>query len=172
MAAKAAKRFIDGGKPGARTAVTPASLSANAAKRALTFNVALGTGAVSTQTVALGTMPVAGKILDIAFSSSSAVTGTSLTAEVKKNAADGNSATTLQSAATDIKVSASTDLTKLAAALTATTADLTVAADLVLSCVFTASSITAGPGFVAITITYVPSEDSKSSGVYTTGNDL
>lgn len=164
--------FYEGGKPGRRTAVSPKSLSQYAALRPLQVRVPLGTGAVSTQTILLGIMPASGgKVQSIKFAGQAAVTGTSITAEVFKRSADGNSTTTLQASATDIKLTASTDEVALSATLTATTADRTVAGGLVLECTITCSSITAGPGDLIIDVEFVPSEDS-TSGSISTGADL
>jgi hypothetical protein len=164
--------FYDGGKAGRRTAVTPKSMSANAVKRPLNRVLPLGTGAVSTATYLLPPMPVAGKVVAIHYVGAAAVTGTSITAEVAKRAADGNSTTTLQASATDVKITSSTDNTLLSATLTATTANLTCTAGTVLQVTITASSITAGPGDLAVQVVYVPSEDTRSSNTFSIGADL
>jgi len=164
--------FYNGGKPGRRTAVTPKSLSANAAKRSIQRVISLGTGSVTTATYLVGIMPVKGKVVRIDFAGQAAVTGTSLTADVRKLSSDGNTATTLQSAATDIKLTASTDEVAQAASLTATVANRTVDANLVLEVVITASSITAGPGDLVVNVVYVPVEDSESNNTIEIGADL
>lgn len=162
----------NGAKGGRRSAVTPKSLSANAAKRQLVRVIGLGTGAVSNGTHLLPPMPVAGRVVAITYVGSAAVTGTSITAEVFARAADGNSTTTLQSAATDVKFTASTDKVAASASLTATTANLTLSAGTVLEVTIAAASITAGPGDFAVQLVYVPSEDSKSNGTIEIGADL
>lgn len=157
MANKALPMVRGGAK--ADGCVTPKSLSLQSAKRQISRVVSLGTGAVSTATYLVGIMPVAGKVTGISYMGQAAVTGTSITADSKGLSADGNTSTTLQSAATDIKLTASTDEVAQAASLTATTANLTLAAGAGIECVITATSITAGPGDLVIQITYVPTED-------------
>lgn len=173
MATSGWGKFFEGAKPGRRTAVTPKSLSANAVKRTVRQTIVLGTGAVSTQTKLVGTIPVAGKIQSITFVGQAAVTGTSITAEVFARTAAGAAGNTLQSAAKDIKfASAGAALTGTAASLTATTANLTLAAGQAFEVVFTATSITAGPGDVSVEIVFVPSEDSESANAISMGVDL
>lgn len=163
----------EGGKPNRHTAVTPKTLSKNAGVRSIQRIISLGTGAVSTATRIVGIMPKGGgKVIAIKFAGQAAVTGTSLTAEVKKISADGATSTTLQSAATDVLFTASTDDEANAASLTATTANLTVAEDLVLEVVLTANAVTAGPDDFVVTIDFVPSEDVKASNEITTVADL
>lgn len=116
----------------------------------------LGTGAVTTATYLLGAQKIKGRITDIRFYGQSAVTGTSLTAEVFKVATDGNSTTTLQSAATDVKITASTDGTKLAASLTATKGDLDILKDQLLQVVITANTVGTGPGDLVVEVVYDP----------------
>lgn len=166
--------FFDGGKPGRRTTLSSKSLCTNVGKRTVARVLPLGTGAVSTATYLLGVVPVAGKVLGIQFVGQAAVTGTSITAEVLVRSADGNSTTTLQASATDVKITASTDETVLAATLTATTANLTLTANAVLEVMITASSITAGPGDVIVQVVYLPAEQTRSAGTngFEIGADL
>jgi hypothetical protein len=149
---------------GSGRAVTPYSLSKNAGLRQKSRMISLGTGAVSTRTDLVGRLPTGGcKVVGIYFTGTDAVTGTGLTAEVKKLSADGNTATTLQASAVDLKLTASTDEVPQAATLTAATTDLTLASGAVLQVVFTASSITAGPGDVEVLVEYVPVEDARQT---------
>lgn len=166
------KSQYEGGRPGRRTATTPKSISSQALKRQVSHVLALGTSSVSTQTKLVGIMPVEGKVVGISYAGQAAVTGTSLTANVQKLSADGNTATSLQASATDIKLTASTDEVQQDAALTATTANLTVAAGSVLQVVITADTVSAGPGDLVVEITYVPTEDVKVASEIETGADL
>src|SRR3990167_7015393 len=65
--------------------------------------IALGTGAVSTQTRIVGSVPQNARVVGIRFYGQSAVTATSLTAEVFARTAAGATGGTPQSAATDIE---------------------------------------------------------------------
>lgn len=116
----------------------------------------LGTGAVSTGTFLLGFSEVKGRVTAIRYGGQAAVTGTAITAEVKKTSTDGNTDTTLQSAATDIKLTASTDETKIAASLTTTQQDLNINKDQLLQVVITCTAITAGPGDVVVEVVVDP----------------
>lgn len=145
---------------GGGVAVTPKSLSENAGVRTIQRVLSLGTGAVSTATYLLGMMPEnGGKVVRIKAAGQAAVTGTSITLNVQKVSADGATATDLLESDIDIELTASTDEEAQVGTLTTTTADLTVAGDLVLQAVVTASSVSAGPGDVIVSIEYVPSED-------------
>lgn len=163
--------MIQGGR-GRDGVVTPKSLSLQAVKRVVRQSIALGTGAVSTQTKLVGRMPVAGKIISISYVGQGAVTGTSITAETFARTAAGAAGNTLQSAARDIKfASTAAALTGVDASLTATTANLTLAANQAFETVITATAITVGPGDLAVEIVYVPSEDS-AGGLVSTGDSV
>lgn len=116
--------------------------------------VALGTGAVATQARLLGTTPRRMKVIAINFVGAAAVTGTSLTGMVRYRSADGNSTTDLMSAAKDLKITSSNDNVEQQGVLA--TSGLTVPAGRAVECVFTATSITAGPGDVVVQVVCVP----------------
>lgn len=119
--------------------------------------VALGTGAVSTQTVAVGRIPLKSRVKAIRAVGQGAVTGTSITAEVFARTTAGAAGNTLQSAATDVKfASQAAARTGVAASLTATLANLDLAAGQLLEAVITASSVTAGPGDLVIEVELEP----------------
>jgi hypothetical protein len=117
----------------------------------------LGTGAVSTQTKAIAVVPKNCRVTGIRLTGSAGVTGTSITAEVHARTAAGAAGNTLQSAATDVKfANEAAARTGVAASLTATKANLLLRAGQMLQVVVTASSITAGPGDVVVTVLYEP----------------
>lgn len=119
--------------------------------------VALGTGAVTTQTRIVGSVPQNARLVGIRFYGQAAVTGTTLTAEVFARTAAGAAGVTLQSAATDIKfASAAAAKTGVAASLTATASDLRPAENQLLEVVFTATAITVGPDDLLVEIDYEP----------------
>jgi hypothetical protein len=165
-------KFSEGGH-GPKGVVTPGSLSANAVKRTVYRVVSLGTSTVSTATYVIAAMPTAGKVIAIQEYGQAAVTGTTLTGEVFARTTAGAAGNTLQSAANDVKfASAAAGKAGVSASLTATTANLTLAAGQLLEYTSTASSVTAGPGDLLVVVTYVPTEDAKVSGGYTSGADL
>ena len=118
--------------------------------------LALGTGAVSTQTKLVGASPCKGKVLEVYFVGQAAVTATSLTAEVKKVVVGGGSSTSLQSAATDIKLTGSTDDIKVAAALSSDSTVRALSKDQIIEVVITADTCTAGPGDLAVVVLIEP----------------
>lgn len=165
------KRFYDGGKPGRRTVTSPYSASANLVRKQFHVRIPLGTGAVSTQTALLGIVPTSGgKVTAVSVVKQATVTGTSLTADVKQRSADGSTSTSVLNAAIDVK--AATNNAASAGTLSGTAANLALTAGNALEVVVTASSITAGPGDLFVLVEWVPAEDTKSSGVYTSGKDL
>jgi hypothetical protein len=116
----------------------------------------LGTGAVTTQTKLIGMSEVRGRVREIRFAGQGAVTGTSITAAVHKLSADGNTSTSLQSAARDIKLTTGNDETKITASLASNRSTLVLTKDQLLECIITAGSITAGPGDVVVEIVVEP----------------
>jgi hypothetical protein len=169
----AGSRLYDGARAGQHTAVTPYSLSAHAAYRAIQRVVSLGTGAVATATRVVGVMPVAGRVTGIRISGQAAVAGTALTAEIYARGTAGGAGNTQQSAALDVKfASAAAAKTGVAAALTATDANLVLEAGQMFEVVITATAITAGPDDLLVAITFVPAEDERSGSQYVTGRDI
>ena len=119
--------------------------------------VALGTGVVSTQTRIVGSVSQNARVVGIRFYGQSAVTGTSLTAEVFARTAAGATGATLQSAATDVKfTTAALAKTGIAASLTATGGDLRPAENQLLEVVFTATDVTVGPDDLLVEVDYEP----------------
>lgn len=124
--------------------------------RAVNRVIALGTSTVTTGTHLVGFAHVKGRIKAVRFGGQGAVTGTSLTAEVKKVSADGDTSTSLQSAAKDIKLTTSTDETELEASLSTTAGALDVLKGQLFEVVITADSVTAGPGDVVVEVEIEP----------------
>jgi hypothetical protein len=119
--------------------------------------VALGTGAVSTQTRIVGVVPQDLVVKGIRYYGQAAVTGTTVTAEAHARTAAGAAGASLQSAATDINfASAAAGKAGVAAALTTTTGDRRLAQGQLLEVVVTATSITAGPGDLLVAVEFEP----------------
>lgn len=117
----------------------------------------LGTGAVTTATYPLGSTPIKGRIKGVRYSGSAAVTGTAITADVQRIATDGNSATSVQSAATDVKITSGTDKTTLSATLASNgSGTLDLPKNTQLQVVVTANAITAGPGDLVVEVDIEP----------------
>lgn len=116
--------------------------------------VALGTGAVATQTKIVCAVPKKAKIKAINLYGQAAVTGTSVTAEVFARTAAGAAGNSLNTAK-DIKfASATAAKAGVGATLTTTLANRNLAEGQLLEVVITASAITAGPGDVLVVIEY------------------
>lgn len=126
-------------------------------KGSLQAVVALGTGAVSTQTKIVGCAGKKCRVRSIRFYGQAAVTGTTITAEVFARTTAGAAGSTLQSAAKDIKfASAAAGKAGVDASLTATTTNLSLAEGQLLEVTFTATSITAGPGDLLVEVEMEP----------------
>jgi hypothetical protein len=126
-------------------------------RRHLKVTIPLGTGAVSTQTKIVGAFPTKWRTARIRYFGQAAVTGTSITAEVFARTTAGAAGSTLQSAATDIKfASAAAAKAGTTASLTATVANLSGADGQLTEVVVTATSITAGPGDLLVSIEFDP----------------
>lgn len=167
--------FYRGGRGGA-AAVTPKNASAQMVKRVKRRVLALGTSTVTTTTYIVGATEFGLKVIAINFFGQAAVTATGLTAEVFARTTAGATGNTLQSAATALHTAFDTAAhakAGVAAALTATAANLTLLAGQLLEVTITASSATAGPGDLLVQIVAVPVEDSLTAvGLVTVGSDL
>lgn len=164
--------FYKGGGPGRRTALTPRSASAQTVKRIHANNHALGTGAVSATTIPLFVAEIPCRILAASFTGTSAVTGTSLPADLQKRATDGTTVTSLLTGPVDLKLTSGTINKRQPASLSTTASVVTLATGEVLEAKYTPTGITAGPGYVTPTIVWAPAEDTPSAGAITTGADL
>ena len=119
--------------------------------------IALGTGAVSTQTKIVGSVPRKCHVVGVRFYGQSAPTAATFTAEVFARTRAGAAGKTLQSAASDIDfASAAAAKTGVAAALTATGADLNLLEDQLYEVVITATTVTVGPGDLLVEIDFEP----------------
>lgn len=119
--------------------------------------VALGTGAVATQTKILFRTPYKGRVQGIKIQSQAAVTGTSITAEVFARTVAGAAGNTLQSAAADVKfASEAAAKAGIDATLTGTEANLDLSAEQLIEVVITATSITAGSGDLLVSLELAP----------------
>lgn len=119
--------------------------------------VQLGTGAVSTQTVALFKIPRNAVVKGIRYYGNAAPTASALTAEMYARTAAGAAGVSLQSAATDIDfASAAAAKAGVAASLSATAANLRPAEDRLIEVVITATSCTAGPGDLVCALEFDP----------------
>lgn len=126
-------------------------------KGSIQQRIALGTGAVSTDTHIVGAVPKKMRVTSIRIYGQAAVTGTSITAEVFARTTAGAAGNTLQSAARDIKfASAAAGKAGVAASLTATSANLVLAEGQLLEVTITATSITAGPDDVLVEVEFTP----------------
>ena len=126
-------------------------------KQRLHTVIALGTGAVSTQTRAVGVIRRKCRIKSIKFHGTAAPTATALTAEIFARTLAGATGNTLQSAATNIDfASAGAAKAGVAAALTATAANLTLLEGQLLEVTVTADTVSAGPGDLVCVVEYEP----------------
>lgn len=117
--------------------------------------VRLGTGAVSTTTPIVCVAPFPFRIKAVRYYGQAAVTGTTITAELHVRASDGGAGVSTQSAATDVKF-ASAGAAKIGVAAALETANLKVAGGRLLEVVVTATSITAGPGDLLVSVEIEP----------------
>jgi len=119
--------------------------------------VVLGTGAVSTQTKIVGSIPQKCRVVGIRFYGQAGPTATTLTAQVYARTTSGATGNSLQSAATDIDfASAAAAKTGVAASLTTTYANLRLTENQLLEVTVTASGCSAGPGDLLVEIDYEP----------------
>ena len=126
-------------------------------KQRLQNTVALGTSTVTTQTRAVGVTRRKCRIKGITFRGTAAPTATTLTAELFARTVAGATGLTLQSAATDIDfASAAAAKTGVAAALTATAANLVLDEGQLIEVTVTAGTASAGPGDLVVDIEYEP----------------
>ncbi len=117
---------------------------------------ALGTSTVTTVTRLVGCMPKTGRVTGIRFYGQAATTATALTAEVKARPTDGGTAVTLQSAATDVDLTAAQLLAGVEASLTTTYSALKIAEGQAFEVTITANTCTAGPGDFLVEIEFQP----------------
>ena len=119
--------------------------------------VALGTGAVSTQTKIIGVVPKKARVTGIRYYVQAAATATALTAQVFARTAAGAAGNDLN-ADTSIDVAdAATGKTGIETTLESTNPDhLWLAEGQLLEVVVTASSATAGPGDLLVEIEFEP----------------
>lgn len=126
-------------------------------KQRLQHAVPLGTGAVSTQTRAVGVIRRKCRVKSITFHGTAAPTATALTAEVFARTTAGATGNTLQSAATDIDfASAAAAKAGVAASLTATGENLVLEEGQLVEVTVTADTASAGPGDLVVDIEYEP----------------
>lgn len=119
--------------------------------------VPLGTGAVTTQTKIVGSVPRNCRIVGIRFYAQAGPTATTLTAQVYARTTAGATGNSLQSAATDIDfASAATAKTGIAASTTTTYGNLRLAENQLLEVTITASGCSAGPGDLLVEIDWEP----------------
>ncbi len=119
--------------------------------------IPLGTGAVTTQTKTVGSVPRDCIVTGIRFYGQSAPTATTLTAEVFARTTAGAAGNTQQSAATDIDFASGVlALAGVEASLTATEANLRLVENQLFEVVVTAASATVGPGDLLVEIEFVP----------------
>lgn len=119
--------------------------------------IPLGTGAVTTQTKIVGSLPKHSIVKGIRFYAQSAPTATALTAEVFARTRAGATGLTLQSAATDIDfASAALAKTGIAASLSALPVNLRPKEDQLLEVTVTSTTTNPGPGDLLVEIAYEP----------------
>ncbi len=116
--------------------------------------IPLGTGAVSTQTKAVGIVPRNCRIFAIWFTGQAAVTATSLTAVCWARTQAGAAGTALNSATDIAFTSAAAAKAGVMATLTTTQAALRPERGLLIEVVITASGCSAGPGDLVATVTF------------------
>ena len=119
--------------------------------------IPLGTGAVSTQTKVVGSIPKHCLVTGIRFYAQAGPTATSLTAEVFARTRAGATGNSLQASATDIDfASAAAAKTGIAATLSATPAYLRLVENQILEVTVTSNTTSAGPGDLLVEIQYEP----------------
>lgn len=118
---------------------------------------ALGTGAVSDVTRVVAVAPCKMRVTSIKLYADNDITGTDLTVDVLARTAAGAAGSTLLSAAVSINVAdQAAARAGVSTTLTATLANRIVAEGQLIEAFFDATSVTAGPGDVAVVIKGVP----------------
>jgi hypothetical protein len=116
----------------------------------------LGTGAVTTQTKIVGSIPKHARVTGIRFYGQAAPTATALTAEVFARTKAGATGLTLQDAATDIDFGTAAAAKAGGAAVLATEPNTRVLEDQLIEVVVTADTCSAGPGDLLVEVEYKP----------------
>jgi len=119
--------------------------------------VALGTGAVVTQTKIIGSIPRDCIVTGIRMYAQSAPTATSLVGEVFARSAAGAAGNTLQASTADLDfATAAAAKTGVEATLTATQADRKLSENQLLEVVVTANTVNPGPGDLLVEVEFAP----------------
>lgn len=126
-------------------------------KGSLQGRFALGTGAVSDVTSALGCIPKKCKVTSVRAYQQADITGTGLTLDVIARTTAGAAGATLLASVISLDVAdAAAGKAGQSGTLTATPANLALAEGQLIECVFDATSVTAGPGDVIVEVEYSP----------------
>lgn len=118
--------------------------------------IPLGTGAVSTQTKIVGSMPKYGRVLGIRMYGQAAVTATSLVAEVFARTKAGATGLTLQTAPVDIEFTTEALAKAGVAVALESEPNVRLLQDQLVEVVITADTCNAGPGDLLVEIEYEP----------------